>query len=292
MLSKTQFIVRVTPDAGGLRTPSIQFEVELLEYLESTPHPSGPLPLCPPLRSRLTHAAVVREDPITVVAFPFAQGEPVVYPEWKWLVEKERVVGLGRWMGRFHLASQRLARERPEFASRARRYDELHEGVLAGVEISEEDQRMEGDPLLFGVAHGDVNPSNYHWVPELGLPCMFDWDQAQRSWFGYDLAQPIWGVVSLEKSGNPLDPNHGKVPEADSRRYTEWLLEGYEGETKTKVDRDHLHRMVLLRRQLYLRFCTRAVTELEPDSFMGKFCQFVVDSLTKDEEKEEGKKQE
>ena len=106
--------------------------------------------------------------------------------------------------------------------------------------------------------------------------CVFDWDQIQLGWFLYDLAQPLWGVIMLAVGGNPLDSGKTRVPEADPKRYEEWLVEAYEKEMGEKVDRTALGRMVDLRKELYSRFCHQALAELPPDSPMAQFCSFVV----------------
>lgn len=69
--------------------------------------------------------------------------------------------------------------------------------------------------------------------------------------------------------------------EANVSAYTTWLLEGYE-EGGAKVDREALQRMVELRRQLYKRFCKRAVIELSPDSPIVKFCEYMNSWLDKE----------
>lgn len=139
------------------------------------------------------------------------------------------------------------------------------------------DENTSSDLSFFGIIHGDVNPSNFHWDAVRDCVCMFDWDQLQRCWFLYDVAQPIWGVVMLAGAGSPADRK--PVPQADVELYTNWLLEGYEAAGSGKVDRAALQRMVDLRRELYSRFCRRAVLELDPDSFMGQFCRYIVQWL-------------
>jgi hypothetical protein len=76
---------------------------------------------------------------------------------------------------------------------------------------------------------------------------MFDWDQAQRAWFLYDLSAPIWTVITMRNGGNPIDktPVKGNVTinnllkkysEANVQQYTEWLVSGFE-EGGVKIDR-------------------------------------------------------
>eukprot|EP00741_Cyanophora_paradoxa_P006055 tig00000981_g5873.t1 len=266
--------LRVTPDPSMKRDASFEVEASLLSYVSR-----HGLPVCAPIPSRKSGASFVREGSLLLCAFPWARGDAVNYFEWKWLTEQNQVEAVGSWLARFHVLSRRFAREHPEIASKARDYTELHEGCLAGAPVSPEDAAARGDAAAYGVLHGDVNPSNFHWDAAAGEVVVFDWDQVERAWFLYDLAQPIWGVVMLAGAGSPLD--HSKVPEADVARYTDQIVAAYErglaaaGEPAA-VDRGALGRMVELRREFYYRFCRRAVGELDADSFMGKFCNYIV----------------
>ncbi len=248
----------------------------MLEYLHK-----HNLPINYPTRSSKTNTASVHSNGLILCLFSYATGEPVVYTEWKWMLRKEIVVGLGHWFALLHKLSRQFVKEFPVLASHARHWTTLHDGVLAGVPVDERDQLTVTDPQYFGIIHGDVNPSNYFWDASVGMPCMFDWDQLQQSWFLYDLSTPIWGVVTLEKAGSPIDRT--AVPEANSKQYTDWLVEGYEANGGLKVDREALHRMVMIRRQLYVRFCRKAVLELAPDHPIFDFCKFMADFFDKEE---------
>lgn len=109
---------------------------------------------------------------------------------------------------------------------------------------------------------------------------MFDWDQLQSCWFAYDLAAPIWMVVACKEGGNPADRTKA-VPDCDPQVYTDWLLEGYE-EGGDRVDRDHLKRMLGLRRTLLKRIGARAVRELPEDHPMAAACRQMDSWLNKE----------
>ncbi|CAF2088569.1 unnamed protein product [Rotaria magnacalcarata] len=272
-----RFVLRVTPDPENKRFDCTELEVALLEYLHE-----NKLSVCTAVKSSVTASAIVRIDSLILCLFTFATGEPVVFTDWIWMTNREIVVGLGCWLARLHKLTRRFCQEQPALAARARHWTTLHEGVLSGVEVDERDSKTAADPFYFGVIHGDVNPSNYYWDSTLGMPCMFDWDQLQQSWFLYDLSAPIFGVISLERYGSPID--RSIVPQANSKLYTTWLLEGYESEEGVvAVDRDALQRMVLIRRELYKRFCRKALLELPAEHPMAQFCQFVTDSFDKEE---------
>ena len=272
-----RFALRVTPDPNNKRFDSTELEVALLKYLHE-----NNLPVCQAVPSSITSSGVVRSGSLILCLFTFATGEPVVYTDWIWMTTREIVVGLGRWFARLHKLTRRFIQEQPVLAAHARHWATLHDGVLAGVEVDERDKKTTSDPMHFGVIHGDVNPSNYYWDSAIGMPCMFDWDQLQQSWFLYDLSAPIWGVVSLERAGSPID--RSAVPQANSELYITWLLEGYESEEgSVVVDRAALQRMVMIRRELYKRFCRLAVLELPAEHSMAKFCQSVNDFFDKED---------
>jgi Ser/Thr protein kinase RdoA (MazF antagonist) len=87
------------------------------------------------------------------------------------------VVSLGKWFARFHALSKQFVAEHPDLYARTRNWTELHDGVLAGAPIDELDVEGAKDKEKFGLIHGDVNVSNYFWVPATSLPHVFDWDQ-------------------------------------------------------------------------------------------------------------------
>lgn len=272
-----RFVLRVMPDPDNTRLKSIELEVGLLDYLHE-----NKLPVCCTVKSSLTSSSIVHMDTLVVCLFVYATGEPVVFTDWKWMKDRNIVFNLGRWFALLHKLTREFAQKYPELSSHARHWQSLHDGVLAGVEVDAQDQQLASDPNHFGLIHGDVNPSNYFWDPTRNMPSMFDWDQLQRSWFLYDLSAPIWGVVALEKGGSPIDQS--KVEGTDPELYTAWLLEGYESEgDKIIVDRNALKRMVLIRRELYRRFCRKALLELPEEHPMAKFCKFVTDFFDNEE---------
>ena len=99
-------------------------------------------------------------------------------------------------------------------------------------------------------------------------------------WYMYDLAQPIVGVAMIEEAGSPID--FKPVHSVDLQRYIGWIVEAYESARGTKVDMDHLMRMLELRRQFYFTFCRKASAELKDNTqpemeHMRKFIEFVLD---------------
>jgi len=277
--SDTKFIVRATPDnTGGTRIPFMETESKFLQFLDE----KG-LSVCPPLCSWKTGDVIIShrspkpagdDNLILLSVFRYARGEPVDIFSWKWMTEKEYAVRLGRWLGQFHTLSREFTRLHPAVPLRSWR--DLHQGIFRDIVMDPRDEATAADPTYFGLIHGDVNISNFFDSPDLGV-CMFDWDQAQGSWFLYDLSSPIWTVISFQKGGNPIDKSI-PVPAQDANVYAEWILEGYEH----PVNREALQRMVTLRRQLYVLFCNRAMKELAEDHPMYSFCAHMASWLNKE----------
>ena len=272
-----RFFLRVTPDPENKRFDTTELEVTLLDYLHE-----NQLPVCRSIPSSITSSGIVRSGSLILCLFTFATGEPVIYKDWTWMMNREIVVGLGRWFARLHKLTRRFVQEQPVLAARAHHWTTLHNGVLAEVQVDERDHRTASDPTYFGLIHGDVNPSNYYWDSAVKIPCMFDWDQLQQSWFLYDLSASIWTVVALERGASPID--RSVVPQANSEVYTTWLLEGYESDGQdVAVDRAALHRMLMIRRELYSRFCRKAVLELSVDHPSAAFCKSMADFFDKED---------
>lgn len=271
-------IVRVTPNPGGKRSTTIDLELNILQFLSK-----NALPVCEAFPDLESGALSVSLGELSVSVFHYAQGEAVNFLEWKWMTNETIVSGVGRFMGRLHQLLDEFEDEHPELSATARNWRELHDGTLKDVKVHPNDENQvltsaASKPRAYGLVHGDINPSNYYWYSEVQMPSMFDWDQLQRSWRLYDLSSCIWTVVMLQGAGSPVDMS--PVPQANVSQYTDWLVKGYEQEIGHSIDRDSLQRMVEIRRHLYANFCSRALAELSPGTFMYNFCKFIDDWLS------------
>lgn len=279
----TDVAIRVTPNPNGERAKYIDLELSVLEFLASKS-----LPVCPAIPALGSGALQVSMGGLSVSVFTWAKGELLDFVDGHWMTDEEKVVAVGRWLAKSHVLLDEYEDTHPELAKNTRNWDELHEGVLKGIPIDERDAKVEQEkpqnakPRAYGLIHGDVNPSNYYWLQEESLPNMFDWDQLQRAWRLYDLTAIIWTVVTLQRAGSPV--TMAPVPEADEEKFTNQIVSGYEAESKTKVDREELARMLQIRRSLYVIFCKRALDELEPGSFMHNFCNFMTKWLDRENE--------
>ena len=301
--ASTEVFVRVTPNPGGKRTKSIEFELKVLDFLEKKA-----IHVCPALPALESGALQVPLGELSVSVFRKAKGEFVDFVEYKWMFEEERVLALGRFAAKLHLALDEFHDTHLDIMADARNWSDLHDGVLKDYALHTEDVESAKNaasqkyvakpsseyvtPRAFGLIHSDLNCSNYYWQPELKEPSVFDWDQLCTSWREYDLASCIWPVVTLESAGSPVDMS--KVPDANSAAFTEILVSGYEAAIGHgyKVNREILARMLAKRRELYRVFCSRALSELEPGTFMWKFCNFMNNWLSGGKTEEDSKTEE
>jgi len=203
----------------------------------------------------------------------------VVWDQYIWLKDKDLVFAWGKWLGEFHTASCLFSAQHPDVVAKAHPWTKLHKGVMEGVEVHPDDEKVKSDPQHYGLLHGDLNCSNFFYDSNTQSLSVFDWDQLQLGWFIYDLSQPIFGVCMLHGAGSP---DGTRVDFADEKWFTDQIVAGYESVTQCKVDRPVLLRMVALRRLFYYRFCVKAVVELEGDTEragMYNFCKFITNWL-------------
>jgi len=269
-------IVRVTPDPKQEYRERINLEVTFLTYL-STSYPH--LQVCRPIPSINNQLYIIDKDNIIAV-FEYAKGSPVVWDQYIWLKDKNLVFAWGKWLGEFHAASRLFSAKRPEIVVKAYPWTKLHNGVMEGVAVHPDDEKVKNDPRHYGLLHGDLNCSNFFYDSNTQKLCVFDWDQIQLGWFLYDLSLPIFGVCMLHGAGSP---DGTRVDFADENLFADQLVAGYESVLEgEKVDRIALRRMVDLRKLFYYRFCVRAVVELEGDvtrAGMYHFCKFITNWL-------------
>jgi len=278
----TKYIVRVTPNPTTLQ--KIIDEITFVHYVAQSANLKGQIcSFVPPNTASSTTLYanwVVRNGDLLIVVSEFAKGEMLDYQDRNsWMFDQRLVEACGRWLGSLHVASAAFCKEYPLVAARIQRWDEVHDGVMQGSPLDRNDQIAEAkrDPKLYGILHGDVNCSNFFFSPHTGQLSVFDTDQVQQGWFMYDLAQPIFSPYLHSRALGMTD----HVP-----KYTNWLVTGYESILgPNTVDRNALHRMLMLRKGLYDRFCRRALAEGDVPKDMKGFLEFIVNWL--DREKRE-----
>jgi Ser/Thr protein kinase RdoA (MazF antagonist) len=284
-----KFVVRVTPDDEEGRNAS-RVADELFFVAYAARHMGDgevAAPVAPRAGSDVPFDAesdtggarlLVRARNVLVSVFDFARGAMLPYLEYRWMTDKSVVHATGAWLGNFHAVSRRFGAAYPTIATRMQRWDEMHSGVLKDAPVAPADAAVEGDSAHWGVLHGDVNPSNYFVFETEGAPprmSMFDWDQAQRGWYLWDLAQPIFGVLMLAEAGSVVDTS--PVPEADLAAYQDEIVAGYESVAGVgSVDRARLARMLALRKYFYGVFCRRALAEGGVPPAIATFLEYIV----------------
>ena len=158
---------------------------------------------------------------------------------------------------------------------RVQLWSAIHEGVLAEVAPHPAEVAAMG-PTAFGVLHGDLNSSNAYFDVKTGMLSVYDWDQVQRGWWEWDLAQIQFGIEMLEEAGLPVAGV--PVPQASNpAQFQHWLVVGYETVAGAgAVDYHRLRRMVELKRTFYERFCRRAIAEGSIPQDMAPFIEYIV----------------
>lgn len=289
--------VRATPDPDGTKLPRIAVELAFVRALQTEGGLDGVCAPLPPRRgvggggeASQEHAPlhVVAPGGVVLSACPWAAGAPVDFAAMGWMTDEGFVRRWGGWLARSHAASRRVAAAHPELAARVPLWSALHDGVMAGAPLHPDDAAVEADALRqpggvsasFLVCHGDLNVSNFHVdaaaAGGAGALHVFDWDQLQRGWVEWDLAQAGPLTVAMLAEGGSL-PAGDPVPAADLPAFTRWLVGGYEAEAGPgAVDAPRLRRMLQLRKLFYRRFCERAQAEggVPPD--MAWFIEYVL----------------
>ncbi|EQC39576.1 hypothetical protein SDRG_03010 [Saprolegnia diclina VS20] len=266
--------VRVTPDPTGRHVQRIRDELTFVSYVAGAglDHVCAPVP---PKAPSPSHPLSVEVDGLVLAVFHWANGSPVDFMAWQWMLDASIVKAWGAFFGHLHVLSQRFGNEHPEVALRIQRYDAIHDGVLAGAPLNAIDTSLEADPSAFGIIHGDLNCSNF-FLTDAKTLSVFDWDQTMRGWYMYDLAQALFGPIMLAGAGVPIAGT--PVPEANPVQYQAWMLEGYTSVRGplSATDLSHLERMVDLKRSFYERFCRRALAEGDVPPDMAPFITYIV----------------
>lgn len=220
----------------------------------------------------------------TVSVCRWAQGTLLPFASFRWMTDPDIVTAWGAWLASMHVASRAFVSRHPDVAARIRAWDEVHESVMAGVPLHPDDVAVMADPAHFGILHGDANISNFHVLEAPPAPptlSVFDWDQLQRGWYEWDMAQCMLTSYMLAEGGSL--PAGDPVPEAQPEVFKEHFVRGYESVTGVgSVDQARLARMVKMRKLFYKRFCERAKSETIPPD-MSWFIEYVLRWVAKEE---------
>jgi Ser/Thr protein kinase RdoA (MazF antagonist) len=266
-----RYALRATADADGAKHARICAELALVAHLAAAGEPAVCAPL-PPL--------CARQGGLTMCAVAWAEGAPLDFGEMRWLTDGALVRAWGATLACLHAGARAFAAAQPAAAAALPRWDALHGGLMAGVEVHPEDAAAECDPARFGILHGDLNVSNFFVVeapaPGDAPPALrvFDWDQAQRGWWEYDLAQAALAALMLAEGG--ALPGGEPEPRADVEAFLAQLVAGYEAVAGAgAVHGARLRRMLALRKAFYARFCKQAAAEGGAPPDMAWFVDYV-----------------
>lgn len=269
----TKFIVRATPAGNQQRTKD---ELGFVAGMAN-----AGLAVAGPIPTKSGSLIAIGENELIVSVTNFAPGEEINFIEWKWATDPRIVAGVGTFLGRLHQQSRAFAKEHPEVLSRARKWNELHDGVMKDFAVHEDDAAVEGDPSSWGLLHGDLNPSNWFWQEDKGSIYVFDWDQYQKGWWEMDIAQACHAASLIDHAGKPLGGE--PVPEVNSKKYIDAVVEAYEAVCgPNSIDRARLDRMLDLRADFYAAFTRQAYAEGGIPEDMAKFLEYLKNWLVKD----------
>ncbi|MEF3353781.1 phosphotransferase [Paenibacillus sp. GYB006] len=227
-----EYIMRFTPSAH--RTLSeVQAELEWILYLAD--HGISVSAPVPSIHGRRTETAELEEMYFTAAVFDKAKGKKIDYPDC--LKDHELYERLGRLTGRMHALSKSY---KPADA-KIRRHEwtenyylknidilpDSHTGVRERyLELVHSIQKLPISEDAYGLIHGDIINANY-LVREQGEITLFDFDEAQYSWFVEDIAIQLYYLVYV------YGGEEGKnLREYQASRFMEPFLKGYREENQ------------------------------------------------------------
>lgn len=267
---KGLFAVRVTPDPTQKHQQRISNEVQFVKFVAA----AGINHVCGPTPSN-NGEYFIRVGDLVLVVFGWAKGAAIDFFSYRWMTEKAVVVAWGKWLAELHRVSRQFSEQYPDVAKDIQRWDQMHNNILAGSEIHPDDEAVVGDIQHYGVLHGDLNCSNFYFIDNENTLSVYDWDQVQRGWYLWDVAQSEITAYMLNEAGSLVDGS--VVAEANPAQFEAWMIEGYESIAgEGAIDRPRLARMVDLRKSFYEKFCRKAQEEGDIPPAMAHFIDYVV----------------
>lgn len=194
------YILRLTPCAN--RSESlVRSELDWIVYLASNEIPvSAPIPA---INGGWTEVIRTAQGDYVCVSFEKAPGRQVHYPEC--LQDNSLYERLGRLTGKLHA----LARTYSPPKHAVRRHDWQRNWFLRHLDLLPASQTVVRESCLelfesiralptasqaYGIIHGDIGVGNFT-VDERGTVTLFDFDEAQYSWFVEDIAIQLYYLV-------------------------------------------------------------------------------------------------
>lgn len=221
------FILRLTPSTN--RSVSlVQSELDWILFLANEGI-SVSIPILSK-NGQLTEVIHLSDGYYTCVSFEKARGRRIEYPEC--LQDHALYEQLGRLTGKLHALSKTY---QPQDCN-AKRHDWSQNWFLQNIDLIPESQvavrnscfelvktinALPKDKSSYGLIHGDINVGNF-MVDEHGVVTLFDFDEAQYSWFAEDIAVQLYYLVYV------FGGDDGKgYREEQARRFMNHFMKGY-----------------------------------------------------------------
>lgn len=221
------FILRLTPSKNRPECV-VQSEQDWIRFLAS----KG-IPVSKPIYSnngQLTEKIQLPDGYYTCVSFEKARGRRSEYPEC--LRDQTLYEHLGRLTGKLH----HLSRTYQPQDHIVKRHDWSDNWFLRNIDLLPESQvcirssyfklvkiinALPKDKSSYGLIHGDINVGNFR-VGEQGEITLFDFDEAQYSWFVEDIAIQLYYLVYV------FGGDDGKeLREEQAHRFMNHFMKGY-----------------------------------------------------------------
>lgn len=221
------FILRLTPSTNRSEN-LVQSELDWISFLAN-----NGVSVSQPILSkngRLTEVVLFSEGYFTCAVFEKACGRRVEYPEC--LQDNTLYERLGRLTGKLHALSKSY---QPQERSGSR-HDWSNNWFLQNIELIPKSQvgvrascfslikticSLPKDERSYGLIHGDINVGNFR-VNDLGEVTLFDFDEAQYSWFVEDIAIQLYYLVYVY-GGN----DGAGLREEQAGRFMNHFMKGY-----------------------------------------------------------------
>lgn len=224
------YILRFSPISHRSRNQIIG-ELDWILYLYSNGvSVSKPIPS---INGELTEVVEHSDLSFTVTSFVKAEGRKIGYPEC--LSDTDLYQELGLLTGKIHALSKKYE---PKDET-TRRHDWHQNYYLQNVEkflpsqpkvikacqmlIEETKYSLPKDIDSYGLIHGDIGVGNF--LVNQGGITLFDFDEAQYSWFVEDISIPLYYFVYVYGGEEGK-----KVRETQALRFLEYFLKGYDQE--------------------------------------------------------------
>ncbi|OBR68891.1 hypothetical protein A7K91_25750 [Paenibacillus oryzae] len=219
------FMLRLTPATN--RTESlVQAELEWIIFLAD----KG-VSVSKPIHSRngrLTEAVFSPEQYFICAVFEKANGKAAEYPEC--LQDNDLYERLGRLTGKMHALSTSYQPQKDPRQDWSKNWFLQHIDLIpssqAAVRASCSNlikavSSLPKEEGAYGLIHGDINVGNFR-INEYGEITLFDFDEAQYSWFVEDIAVQLYYLVYVYggKDGKELR-------EEQARRFMKHFMKGY-----------------------------------------------------------------